>query len=69
MLVKRAINFVRKSLEGRDMLPWAWAHRGCEEDAERGEAEAALAMLGRLSTAEDADASVRVVGEVTVGKG
>jgi hypothetical protein len=69
MLVKEAIDFVRKSPERRDVLPWAGAHGGCEEDAERGEAEAALAMLRRLSTAEDADASVRIIGEVTDGKG
>jgi hypothetical protein len=34
-----------------------------EEDAERGETEAMLCMLGRLAAAEDADTTVRTIGE------
>jgi hypothetical protein len=35
-----------------------------EEDAESGETEAALCMLGRVAVAEDADATVRKIGEI-----
>jgi hypothetical protein len=64
LLVKRAINNVCESLERGDMPPGTRAHPACEEDAERGEAEAALAVFGRRAATEDADATVRVVREV-----
>jgi hypothetical protein len=64
LLVKRAINIVCESLERGDMPPGTGAHRACQEDAEGGEAEAALAVLGRRAATEDADTTVRVVGEV-----
>ena len=38
-----------------------------EEDAERGETEAMLCMLGCLAAAEDADTAVRMTGEVVGG--
>jgi hypothetical protein len=63
-LVKLAIYIVCESLERGDMPPGTGAHRAREEDAERGEAEAALAMLGRLAATEYADTTVRVIGEV-----
>lgn len=50
------------------MPPGAGSQGGRDEDAERGEAEAALAVLGRLAATEDADATVGIVGEVAGGE-
>jgi hypothetical protein len=54
------------SLESSEMpQPKAGASIACEEDAERGEMEVALRILGRLAATEDADiAVVDVIGEV-----
>jgi hypothetical protein len=64
MFVKRAIDFVCESIERGDMPPGAGAHGARKEDAERGETEAALAMLGRLAAAEDANTTVKAIGDV-----
>lgn len=53
-------------LERGDVSPWTRAHRAGEENAERGEAEAALAVLGGLASVEDADAALGVFCEVAV---
>jgi hypothetical protein len=55
---------VRKRLECGDVSPGARAHRAREENAEGGEAEAALALLGGLTPAKDADTAMGVFGKV-----
>ena len=41
----------------------------CEEDAERGETEAMLCMLGHVAAEEGADTAVRMIGEVVASVG
>jgi hypothetical protein len=55
---------VRERLECGDVSPGARAHRVREENAERGEAEAALALLGGLTPGKDADTMMGVFGNV-----
>jgi hypothetical protein len=62
VIAKRAVNIVRESPERGDM-----AYGAGEEDAERGDTEAALCMLGGLATVGDADTAVRTIGEVVSG--
>jgi hypothetical protein len=66
LLLERGIYLVCKRLERGDVSPGARAHGAREENAEGGEAEAALALLGGLTPVEDADATMGVIGEVAV---
>ena len=56
---------MRERLECGDVSPGARAHRTREENAEGGEAEAALALLGGLTPGKDADTAMGVFGKVT----
>jgi hypothetical protein len=58
------VDLAHERSQRRHMSPRARAGRGREEDAERGEPEAAVAVLGRRAAAEDADAAVGALGEV-----
>jgi len=67
LLLKRCIYLACECLECGDVSPGARAHGAREENAEGGEAEAALALLGGLTPAENADAAMRVIGKVAIG--
>jgi hypothetical protein len=69
LLLKRGIYLVRERLECSNVPPGARAHRAREKNAEGGEAEAALTLLGGLTPAEDADTTMRVFGKVAGGWG
>ena len=64
LLLKRGIYLVRECLECGDVSPGARAHRAREENAEGGEAEASLALLGGLTPGKDADTAIGVFGKV-----
>jgi len=64
LLLKRGIYLVRERLECGDVFPGARAHRAREEDAEGGEAEAALALLGGWTPGKDTDTAKGVFGKV-----
>jgi hypothetical protein len=49
------------------VFPGARAHGARENNAEGGEAEAALALLGSGTPVEDADTAMGVFGKVAVG--
>ena len=68
LLLKRGIYLARKHLERGDMSPRAWAHGAREENAEGGETEATLALLGSRTPGKNADAAMGVVNKVTVGR-
>lgn len=55
---------MRKRLECSDVSPGTRAHRTREENAEGGEAEAALPLLGGLTPAKDADTAMGIFGKV-----
>lgn len=55
---------MRERLECGDVYPGARAHRVRKENAEGGEAEAALALLGGLTPVKDADTAIGVFGKV-----
>ena len=57
---------MRKCLERSDVSPGTRTHRRREEDTERGEAEAALALLGGLAPVEDTTPALGVLCEVAV---
>ena len=64
LLLKGGIYLVRERLKCGDVSPGARADRTCEENAEGGEAEAALALLGGLTPGKDADTAMGVFGKV-----
>ena len=55
---------MRERLERIDVSPGTRTHRAREENPEGGEAEAALALLGGLTPAKDADTAMGVFGKV-----
>ena len=66
LLLERGIYLVCESLECGDVFPGARTHGACKEDAEGGEAKAALALLGSGTPVEDADTAMGVFGKVAV---
>jgi len=63
---ERGIYLLRKCLERSDVSPGTRTHRRREEDAEGGEAKAALALLGGLAPVEDTNPALGVFCEVAV---
>ena len=64
LLLKRGIYLARERLECGDVSPGARAYRVREENAEGGEAETALAVLGGLTPIKDADTAMRIFGKM-----